>query len=162
MNYVKSTAEILAFKTLNRNVNNVWINWAVEMLMEGFNSQSLLFLAGENEKSNQFELQRLAENTLKELGLDYSNEDKVIKKYVCYLLDEAITGNKTFKSVLSSLKELYYEVQNDSLLLDFYLLYFAHEDLEFDTIQNYWDNATRENIDQVTKEFFIKRKSECI
>lgn len=162
MNLVKSTAEILAFKVLNRNVNNVWINWAIEMLIAGYNSESLLFLAGENEKTNQFELQNLANKTLEELGLDFSDKENIIKSYVCYLVDEAILEKKSYLSVLKILKDLCIELAYESYLYDFYSLYYAHEDLKYDFHQWYWDNADRENINQVIEDYFLKRKNECI
>ena len=162
MNSVKSTSEILAFKILNRNVNNVWINWAVEMLTAGYNSESLLFLAGENEKTNQFELQNLANKTLEELGLDFSNQEKVIKNYVCFLVSEAILGNKSYLSVLTTLKDLCIELDYETYLYDFYSLYYAQEDLKYDTHQWYWDNANRENIKQIITDYFLKRKNECV
>ena len=161
MNIVKSTSEILAFKVLNRNVNNVWINWAVEMLMEGYSSENLLYLAGENEQTNQFELQKIADRTLKELELDYSDHDKVVENYICFLLDEAISERRNYKSVLKNLKDLCIELDYESSLYDFYSLYFAKEDLEYSTHQWYWENANRENIDQIIKDYFHKRKNNC-
>lgn len=160
MNLVKSTSEILAFKVLNRNVNNVWINWAIEMLIAGYNSESLLFLAGENENTNQFELQNLANKTLDELGLDFSDKDKVINDYVYYLIDEAILGKKSYLSVLRALKDLCVELGYISFLYDFYSLYYAQEDLKFYTHQWYWKNANRENINQIIIDYFFKRKNE--
>lgn len=162
MNTVRSTSEILAFKILNRNVDTVWINWAVDMLIAGHSSESLLYLAGENEKTNQFELQNLANKTLNELALDYSNYEKVIKDYVCYLLDKAILKEKKYTSVLETLKNLCVELDYDSSLYDFYSLYYAWEDLKYDDHQWYWDNATKKNINQIIEDYFNKRKSECL
>jgi len=162
MNTVKSTLEILAFKMLNRNVNTVWINWAVEMLIAGHNSESLLYLAGENEKTSQFELQELAHRTLNELALDYSNHEKVIKDYVCYLLDKAILKERDHISVLETLKNLCIELDYDSSLYDFYSLYYAWTDLKYAEDQWYWDNATKLNIDQIIEDYFNKRKGECL
>jgi len=54
MKSVKSTTEILAFKALNRDINKTWVDWAVEMLMAGFDTENLTILAGEFEPFNQF------------------------------------------------------------------------------------------------------------
>lgn len=35
VNYIKTTAEILAFKTLNKDVTEAWIEWAIEMVANG-------------------------------------------------------------------------------------------------------------------------------
>ena len=161
MNTVKSTSEILAFKILNRNVNNVWINWAIEMLMAGFDSENLLYLAGENEQTNQFELQKIADRVLNELKLDYSDRERVIENYICYLLDEAILKKRSYESVLKNLKDLCIELDYESSLYDFYSLYFAQDDLKYSTHQWYWENANRENINQIIKDYFYKRKASC-
>lgn len=161
MNTVKSTSEILAFKVLNRSVDNVWINWAVEMLMAGYNSENLLYLAGENENTNQFELQSLANKALSELKLDFSNEEKIINDYVCYLIDKAISKEKSHEYILEILKNLCIELEYASYLYDFYSLFYAQEDLKYDTHQWYWENADRENINQVIENYFLKRKAEC-
>ncbi|SCY97793.1 hypothetical protein [Flavobacterium caeni] len=161
MNTVKSTSEILAFKILNRNVNNVWINWAIEMLMAGFDSENLLYLAGENEQTNQFELQKIADRALNELKLDYSDREIVIENYICYLLDEAILEKRSYESVLKNLKDLCIELDYESSLYDFYSLYYAQDDLKYSTHQWYWENANRENINQIIKDYFYKRKASC-
>ena len=161
MNTVKSTSEILAFKFLNRNVNNVRVNWAIEMLMAGFDSENLLYLAGENEHTNQFELQKIANKALDELNLKYSDRETVIANYVCYLLDEAITGKRSYELVLTILKNLCSELNYESSLYDFYSLYYAQDDLKYSTHQWYWENADRDNINQIIKDYFYKRKDSC-
>lgn len=42
MKPVKSTAEILALKALNRDINKTWVDWAVEMLMAGFDTENCI------------------------------------------------------------------------------------------------------------------------
>ena len=59
MKPIDSTAEILAFKMLGHSINKKWITWAYDMISAGFETESLLILAGEQEPFNQFEIQRL-------------------------------------------------------------------------------------------------------
>jgi hypothetical protein len=40
--FVKTTPAILAYKALNRNIDKFWIDWAVEMLMNGFDTENLV------------------------------------------------------------------------------------------------------------------------
>jgi hypothetical protein len=42
----------------------------------------------------------------------------------------------------------------DARLTDFYLLYYAKNDLTEDEVQWYWEGANRENIDGIIKEQF--------
>lgn len=81
MKPVKTTAEILAFKALNRDIDKAWVDWAVDMLIAGYDSEHLTILAGESEPFNQFQIQELADKVLAELQLDYSNKDQTIKNY---------------------------------------------------------------------------------
>ncbi len=92
METIISTAEILAFKVLNRNIDKIWVDWAVDMLMAGFDTENLVILAGEGEPFNQFYLQDLTTKILDELQLDYSDKDQTIKNYACYLVDKALNG----------------------------------------------------------------------
>ena len=59
MKPVKSTTEILALKALNRDIDKFWVNWAVDMLLAGFDTENLIILAGESEPFNQFQLELL-------------------------------------------------------------------------------------------------------
>lgn len=131
------------------------------MLSAGFYTENLLYLAGENEHTNQFELQKIASRALDELGLDYSDREIVVRNYICYLLDEAISEKQSYESVLRYLKDLCIDLDYESSLYDFYSLYFAQHDLSYSTHQWYWENANRENIDQIIKDYFHKRKNNC-
>ena len=42
------TAEILFYKQQNSNINIQWINWAIEMLQAGYETENLIILAGED------------------------------------------------------------------------------------------------------------------
>lgn len=46
---VKSTAEILAFKAFNKDIDKRWIDWAYNMLLAGYSTEYLVMLAGERE-----------------------------------------------------------------------------------------------------------------
>ena len=161
MEPVDSTAEILAFKVLNRNINEKWINWAVDMLMAGFETENLVILAGESKPYNQFELQSLADKILNELNLSLDDEDQIIKNYACYLIEKTLTGEKQLFVTLDILKELCIELDYESYLYDFYSLYFAKEDLLYSDNQWYWNGATKENIDNIVYDYFVKWKSNC-
>lgn len=40
--------------------------------------------------------------------------------------------------------------------MDFYLLYYAKDELTFDETQWYWEGANRHNMDEIIKDYFIK------
>jgi len=161
MNPIPSTAEILAFKMLGQNVNKRWIAWAYDMLEAGFESENLVILAGEVEPYNQFELRSLTDKVLTELNLSWANHELVYKNYVCYLVTKALDHEIAAVSVLDILKEIYIKNNYEPPLHDFYLLYFAFEDLKYSKDQGYWDGATRQNIDKIINDYFMEWKAKC-
>ena len=161
MKPIPSTAEILAFKMIGHNVNKKWIEWAYDMLVAGFESENLVTLAGEVEPYNQFELQRLTDKVFTELNLTYDNRELVYKNYVCYLVTKALDNEMKAANVLDILKDICIKEEYEPLLMDFYMLYYAYDDLKYSENQWYWDGATRENIDKITKDYFMEWKAKC-
>lgn len=162
MKPVKSTAEVLALKALNRDINKTWVDWAVEMLMGGFDTENLAILAGEFEPYNQFQLQDLTTKVLDELQLDYSDKTQTIKNYACYLIDKSLDGELDNFKVLDILKDICIELDCEKYLYDFYSLYFAKDDLSYSENQWYWEGATRENIEKIITDYFINWKTNCV
>ena len=156
MNVIKSTAEILAFKALNRNIYKKHFDWAVDMLMAGFDTDNLRILAGESEPLNQFYAQELVDKIFCELNLDYSNKDEIIKDYALFLIEKSLNGEIDDFRVLNILKDICVELDYADYLYDFYLLFYAKEDFSYSEYQCYWNknNLTKENIDEFINIYF--------
>jgi hypothetical protein len=161
MKPIPSTAEIIAFKMLGHNVNKRWIEWAYDMLREGYDTENLVMLAGELEPYNQFELESLTDKVFAELNLTWENRELVYKNYVCYLVTKALDNEIKATNVLDIIKDIYIENNYEPLLRDFYMLYYAHDDLKYSENQWYWDGATRENIDKMVNDYFMEWKANC-
>ena len=158
MKPLETTAKILAFKVLNRDIDKVWADWAVDMLMAGYYTEHLIILAGETEPFNQFQMQELAVKVLAELQLDYLDKDQTIKKYACYLIDKSLDGEFESFKALDILKDICIELDYVEYLYDFYSLYFAKDDLSYSENQWYWDGATKENIEKIITDYFVTWK----
>jgi hypothetical protein len=154
METVPSTAEILVFKMLDRDIDGSWVKWAYDMLCAGFENESLLILAGETEPYNQFELQPLTDKIFKELNLGVNDSKQVYKGYIGYLISKTLEGEMKILAALKIINDLYIEDDYEPLLKDFYMLYYAYDDLVYSDQQWYWDGATRENIDDITIKYF--------
>jgi len=154
MKPIESTYEIIAWKHLNQSVDEKWSAWAVEMMMVGFETEHLVELAGIEKPYNQFELKELTDKVFEELNLDFTNQDKVVIDYVTYLAKEVLNDNRDLLKTLREIKDLCIALDYDSKIYDFYSLYFAKEDLNYDTVQWYWNGADRNNIDQICKDYF--------
>lgn len=156
MQPVRSTLEILAYKVLNRDVDQTWVDWAMEMLMANYESEHIVILAGITFPENQFYLQELARKVLGELQLDYSDKSSVLDNYIIYLVEQALIGKESYESVLNKIQIIYCELNYEELLTDFMLLYWAKYDLKYGENQWYWEGANRDNIDQIIKDYFIE------
>jgi hypothetical protein len=157
---VLSTYKILKSKAFNENIDESWIDWAIEMMEAGYESQNLHMLAGQTKPYNQFELQDLTSKVLQDLNLDYSNEESVTKNYVYYLISNSVNHPETYTKTLREIKDIYEGFDLHPEYQDFCFLLYAKDDLAVDTVQWYWEGATRENIDQIIKERFEKWMNE--
>ena len=157
---VLSTFKILMEKTFNSNIDESWINWAMEMMEEGFENENLFILAGISKPYNQFELQELTTKVLKELNLDYSKQNLVIRNYVYYLISNSIYKTETYLETLRKLKNICIDLNLEHNYMNFYLLYFAKDDLVEQEYQHYWNDANRENINEIITENFKDWKTE--
>ncbi|MFN0292513.1 hypothetical protein [Pedobacter helvus] len=154
---VKSTHAILAYKVLNYNIDQFWVDWAVEMLMNGYDTEHLVILAGISPPYDQFELHSLTDKVLNELHLDYGHKDQVIKNYVSYLLATTDFDHFNINEVLKALREirdLYLVLDQAPSLRRFYCLYYGIKDLQHDTVQWYVDGMDRENMKEVVQQIF--------
>lgn len=153
MKPVESTSKILAYKVLDRDVDEQWIHWAVEMMMSGFDTESLVILAGISYPYNQFELQALTAKVFDELHLDYSDKIKVLRNYVCYLVNKILVLEIPVSKALGMIRDIYYELDYAEWLQEFYLLWCAQDDLLYSDDQLYWSGATRDNFESVVIDY---------
>jgi hypothetical protein len=151
---VLSTYRILKAKAFNEDVDESWIDWAIEMMEAGYQSGNLYILAGITKPYNQFELQELTSKVFHDLQLDYINKEAVLNNYIYFLLFNSVNNPETYLETLRELRDIYYQLGMDSRLTNFYLLYYAKNDLTGDDVQWYWEGANRENIDNIVKEQF--------
>jgi hypothetical protein len=146
-----STYRILKSKAFNENIDESWIDWAIEMIEAGYESENLYMLAGETKPYDQSQLQELTNKVFQDLNLDYSDRDASTRNYVYHLILSSIDHPETYFRMLRELRDIYY---SDARYLDFFLLYYAKGDLAIDEVQWYWDGANRENIDQIIRAKF--------
>ena len=160
---VLSTYKILKEKAFNYDIGESWVDWAIEMIEAGYEADSLYQLAGTLKPYNQFELQALTTQVLKDLQLDNSDKRKALKNYVYFLISSNVDRPENYLKVLREFRDIYYELDMDSEYQDLALLYWAKDDLLYADYQHYWDGANRENIDTIIKDKFefLKRKFEA-
>lgn len=146
------TYKIVAYQFI-QDVN--WdeaIDWAYEMLLLGYDSPNLVMLAGITKSSDRFEVWPYLEPVLKEFGLFQIKEETALISYCSFLIKKVAIKNEIKLSLLKLSRvylqlDMYWEIQ------DFYLLYWACEDLDYGMeYQYYWAGATKDNIKQIAVE----------
>jgi len=99
---------------------------------------------------------------LSELRLDYSDKERAIKNYACYLIDKVRNREIETVKALDILKDICCELDMVSYLFQFYLLYFTKTELLESENQLYMDGVDRSNIDKVIDDYFTTWKINCI
>ena len=78
----------------------------------------------------------------------------MIADYVYYIISTTINEPTRYLSVLREIKDICIALDMEKKYMDFYLLYFAKDDLNESEVQWYWDSADRTNIDQIIGKVF--------
>lgn len=151
---VISTYRVLMKKAFNEDIDEGWVDWAIEMIQAGYESDNLYILAGITRPYHQFELQRLTDKVLDDLNLDYEDKLLMIRNYIYYIISTAINEPSKYLSTLKDIKDICIALDMEQEYMDFYLLYFAKDDLNESEVQWYWDGADRTNIDRIIEEVF--------
>lgn len=147
-----STTEITANYVLHERLDQDVVDWAVQMLLDGFDSDSLRILAGESEPFSYYELRPLFERCLRELKIPLPKDQQDALVHLIPLkLKSYLRGEADYRECIRELKQYYDYTEVTSGMQTLYLLNWAASDLEYEEYSHYWDGATRENIDQIIR-----------
>jgi hypothetical protein len=148
-----STKAILAYRSLNRRVDDRWAEWALSMLKQNYYSDHLYDLAADSPPFDQTETIELADKIFKELGLDWSDTEHVVREYVVELLQDMLRGAKSSQDVLDDLMHICVEMDYPKDLFRFYLLHFAQDDLRDSDFSGHLPEANRSNIQTMVNDY---------
>lgn len=144
------TYKIVAFTEIQQIDINDSIDWALEMINLGFESPTLFMLASIKKPANYFEAIEYVKDAIQELGFEMKNGDNATLSYASYYIHLIANGH----FVRDNLTKLYQFCQirdYESLVFEFYLLYWAWDDLDYEenAYSPYWEEATPSNIQQI-------------
>lgn len=165
----KSTTEILALKVLEETTDQMWVNWAVDMLLAGFDGEYLVELAGISPPYNGWEMDTLIAKVLAEQQLDSSNEAGILGDYICYLVENALAGESPVLETLAWLKDLWYHGSvPEEEVEEFMELYwwmeeaYDYEERKAQQWPKWWPwKRKKTDIDAIILEAFQKRQLQC-
>jgi len=143
------TYQVVAYTEVPDFNTNICVDWAFEMIAAGYDTPSLLILAGLNKPTNYFQTIEYLNAALKELRLEVKTGDEGVVSYSSYFIKQMAKGEK----VKENLKKVYKYCQShdyESSIYDFYLLYWAWDDLDYgNEYQCYWEGANKDNIEAI-------------
>jgi hypothetical protein len=144
---------LLYEKATEKSCGDSCVEWAVEKLIEGRDGVNLCRLAAMLPPHNHFEVAELRDRALAELDVRPLDRDKAILSYANEIISQIASGDADEFVAAAMLANLYLEAfYNVRELRDFYFLYNAALDLDYDEIQWYWNGATRQNIRQLIRD----------
>jgi len=143
------TYQVVAYPEVSDFNTNSCVDWALEMIAIGYDSPSLLILAALNRPTNYFQTIEYLNAALKELRLEVKTGIEGVVSYSSYFIKRIAEGEQ----VKENLKAIYKYCQAhdyESLIYDFYLLYWAWDDLDYgNECQYYWEGANKDNIEAI-------------
>ena len=143
------TSKMLAYRYLKDFDIDQSIDWAVEMLSLGYETPSLLILAGISKPANFFETEKYLLSSFNELVIVLPEEHEAIAGY-CRTFIEKMAKSINVKSNLKALYKTGLAFDYEKPIFDFYLLYWAWGDLDYgETYQDYVPEATKDNIEKI-------------
>lgn len=143
------TSRILAYKELQDFSIDQAVDWAGEMLCLGYETPSILILAGISKPANFFETEKYLLESLKELGIKLPEKHEAILGYCKYLIAQ-ISRSISVKANLYALHKVAISIDEHNSIFDFYLFYWAWDDLDYGQIcQEYVPEATKDNIEEL-------------
>lgn len=155
---VPSTAEILLYKKQNLNINAQWIDWSINMLKAGYETENLIILAGEDLHCNPFEFAALTDKVFEELQLNEIDSNSIFIVYSIFIVKQALQSPDKNKiaTALANLEQQCVDNEYNTFLYDFYLLSNALGELEELGEQWYWNDPslTKENWYEYTLNYF--------
>ncbi|WP_316751720.1 hypothetical protein [Pedobacter gandavensis] len=143
------TNKMLAYQHIIDFNTDQAVDWAVEMLLLGYETPSLLILAGISKPTNFFESEKILLASFNELGIVLPEKLDAIAGY-CRTFIEKIAISINIKGNLNDLYSAGLTFDYEELIFDFYLFYWAWGDLDYgETYQDYVPEATKDNIEEL-------------
>ena len=147
-----TTEQLLIRRSLQKRLGRELADWATEQLVQGLDTPHLRQLAGVSGTEGQGELEDLFDRTTRELSLTIPPPDAAIGLYARALVRDYLAGGVDREALLLELCQLCIDTDYRRDLYPFYILRFAHWDLQEGTFAYHRHDVTRENFDEKLRE----------
>ncbi|WP_375434800.1 hypothetical protein [uncultured Hymenobacter sp.] len=148
----KLTSQVVAFKEIPDFKTDIFVDWALEMMVLGYESEALYTLAGLKKPALFYETISYVKEALKDLGINIKEGEEAILSYSSYFIKKIATGEDV-KENLARVYRYCRDHNYESCVYDFYLLWWAWDDLDYgNEHQYYWPEANGKDIADVVVE----------
>ncbi len=146
------TNKILAYREISVFDMNDAIDWAVDMLKLGYETPSLLILAGISKPTDFYESENYLKSSLRELNLKLFKREDAILNYCAFYIEKMAIGENV-KDNLYHIYNIANSIDDNKHIYKFYLLYWAWGDFDYgQEYSPYWGKSNPSNIEQVVIE----------
>jgi hypothetical protein len=142
------TNTMIAYSVFDDFNYDLLIDWAIDLLEENITTQSIQIAAGLEKPVNVFEARKYIETILEELNLLNFTKDEKIRFYCAFFVEEIIL-EIDIRQNLKILYKTHQSLDSKNDLYDFYLLYWAWDDLDTQEYTPYWSDANKDNIKDI-------------
>lgn len=126
------------------------VDWAIDLIRQGKETENVLMLASFSEPIDRFEIRPYVTNVLNDFGLEELDYKSAVIAETHYHLNE-ILNDRQIRKNLQSLYQLCVDNDYESGLMNFYLIYHGWDELEEIGVNYYFEGADLDNIEEVLK-----------
>jgi hypothetical protein len=126
------------------------VDWAIELIKEGIETDNVLMLASFSEPIEKTEISPYVSAVLNDLELEELECDDALIAQTHFLLSR-ILRKESIRENLRSLSQVCISNDHDERIMDFYLLYHGWGELEEIGANYYYDGANLNNIETVLR-----------
>lgn len=126
------------------------VDWAIDLIRQGKETENVLMLASFSEPIDRFEIRPYVTNVLNDFGLEELDYKSAVIAETHYHLNE-ILNDRQIRKNLQSLYQLCVDNDYESGLMNFYLIYHGWDELEEIGVNYYFEGADLDSIEEVLK-----------
>ena len=126
------------------------VDWAIDLIRQGKETDNVLMLASFSEPIGRFEISPYVTNVLNDFGLEELDYKSAMIAKTHYHLNE-ILNDREIRKNLQSLYQFCVDNDYELGLMTFYLIYHGWDELEEIGVNYYFEGADLDNIEEVLK-----------
>src|SRR5215208_5660475 len=149
---ILSTKAIFGKRALYQLPAGDYVDWAGEMLVQGYDSYSLRILAGLERSASTFEAEDYFLRSAKELGISIPDSEAAVRAYACEIARQIVEGRLTGQEGVRALYRICLATEYDRDYLIWLELDDALDSLLSGEYAYTYESATLENFDEVAKQ----------